>query len=216
MDDDGRHGYLEMMRSLNERYLVGSSGVTEIWLVRHADPYRDLADFTGDPHDPPLSREGREQARRVAARLATVSFSAVWSSPALRAQQTAAAIGEHHDLPVRTQPDLREITTNWDEGRPSVLRPPGEYPFPEAESEVAVRMRRAATRMVEAAPAAGASPVRLVAVGHDSAQLVLLGGLLGLPWGGLDLVLPLTSVSVVAIRGDRMVVRSVGDSTHLC
>lgn len=51
------------MRSLEAIFLIGVKGVREIWLVRHADSYRDMVEVD----DPPLSALGRDQARRLAA-----------------------------------------------------------------------------------------------------------------------------------------------------
>jgi len=51
------------MRSLRQAFLIGVEGVTEIWLVRHADVYEELEDVA----DPPLSRLGHQQAERPAA-----------------------------------------------------------------------------------------------------------------------------------------------------
>ena len=50
------------IRSLEEAFLIGLEGVTEVWLVRHADCYRDLT----TTEDPPLSALGRQQASRLA------------------------------------------------------------------------------------------------------------------------------------------------------
>src|SRR5207247_2774729 len=60
----------------------------EIWLVRHADCYRDMV----ETEDPPLSALGRDQARRLAARIQRARPAAVYSSPYRRAMETAKAI----------------------------------------------------------------------------------------------------------------------------
>jgi probable phosphoglycerate mutase len=56
----------------------------ELVLVRHGLPVR-----SSDSADPPLADEGFEQARRVGRWLAEERFDAVFSSPMLRAVQTA-------------------------------------------------------------------------------------------------------------------------------
>lgn len=56
----------------------------ELVLVRHGLPER-----TDATSDPPLTEEGHDQARRVAAWLAPESFDAVYASTMLRAVQTA-------------------------------------------------------------------------------------------------------------------------------
>ena len=76
------------MRSLEAAFLIGMEGVTEIWLVRHGDCYRDIVDV----NDPPLSAFGREQVGRLAARVKKAQPAAVYSSPYRRAVETARAI----------------------------------------------------------------------------------------------------------------------------
>src|SRR5260370_7613532 len=82
------------MQSLEAAFLLGLEGVTEVWLVRHADCYFEMSDRT----DPPLSSIGRDQAARLAKRLERTEHAAVYSSPYQRAIQTAKAIA--YDVPV--------------------------------------------------------------------------------------------------------------------
>ncbi|MGW0911642.1 8-demethyl-8-aminoriboflavin-5'-phosphate phosphatase [Streptomyces sp. NPDC002784] len=213
--NDGRESFPQIMRSVYERYLVGVPGVSEVWLIRHADSYRGLQDHEGDPRDPALSDTGRAQAGYLAARLAGVPLHGVWASGARRARQTASAVAAEHGLRVRTDARLREVGTNRDDGRPSELTPHGVYPFAEPEKEVAERMREAVAAAVAGTPPAPDGTTRVAVVGHDSALVILLGSLMNLGWGRLDLILPLTSVSILAVKGERMVVRSIGDATHL-
>ena len=51
------------MQSLEATFLIGVEGVTEIWLVRHADCYQRMTDSI----DPPLSELGRDQEARAEA-----------------------------------------------------------------------------------------------------------------------------------------------------
>src|SRR5260370_36520277 len=82
------------MQSLEAAFLLGLDGVTEVWLVRHADCYFEMSDRT----DPPLSSIGRDQAVRLAKRLERTEHAAVYSSPYQRAIEAATAIG--HDVQV--------------------------------------------------------------------------------------------------------------------
>src|SRR5216110_466803 len=79
------------MRSLEAAFLIGVEGVTEIWLVRHADCYRDVV----VAEDPPLSAVGRDQAERLGQRVRRMKPAAVYSSPYRRATETAHAITDH-------------------------------------------------------------------------------------------------------------------------
>src|SRR2546430_591911 len=76
------------MRSLEAAFLIGVEGVTEIWLVRHADCYQDIV----ETEDPPLSALGRRQAQRLAERIRHAKPAAVYCSPYRRALETARAI----------------------------------------------------------------------------------------------------------------------------
>src|SRR5437899_7551193 len=106
-----------MLEELNVRYLFEQEGAREVWLIRHADAYADL-DSPEEPWlDPPLSGRGREQADRLAARMAAVPLQAIWSSDLRRARQTAAAIAAGRGLELTVDPRLREVRTHWQEGR---------------------------------------------------------------------------------------------------
>src|SRR2546430_13938884 len=98
------------MRSLEAAFLIGVEGVTEVWLVRHADCYRDIVEID----DPPLSAFGREQARRLAQRVRRANPAAGYSSPYRRAMETARAITD--DVPIDER--LVEGSLGIDEGGP--------------------------------------------------------------------------------------------------
>lgn len=204
-----------MIEDLDLRYLVGVDGVREVWLIRHADAYADLNALAEGPIDPPLSARGRRQAELLAARLAPVPLDAVWSSELRRARETADAIARDRSLSVRLDPRLREVRTHWDEGREPARLPPGEYPFPEPETEVAERMRSVIGDVVTGLDGVTAAPPRAAVVTHNAAIAVYLTGALGLRWGQLRVLPQFTSVSVVAIKGEQVVVRSIADATHL-
>jgi len=204
-----------MIDELHARYLVGVEGARQVWLIRHADAYRDLAALAEGPLDPPLSERGREQAARLTARLAPVPLHAVWSSDLRRAAETAQAVAGAHDLAVVSDARLREVRTYWDEGREAVPVTPGEYPFPEPEAEVVARMRAAVADVVAGLANVEAALPRAAVVTHNGAIAMYLSSLLGLRWGQLRVLPQFTSVSVVAFKGDQAVVQSIADATHL-
>src|SRR5207245_6279827 len=84
----GAERMTEAMRSLEAAFLIGVDGVTEIWLVRHADCYQDMSDGA----NPALSSLGRRQAELLAKRLRELKPAAVYSSPYGRSLETARAI----------------------------------------------------------------------------------------------------------------------------
>jgi len=181
------------MRSLEHQYLLGLEGVTEVWLVRHADVYDGLADV----HDPPLSARGREQATRLAQRVRRLPVAAVYASPARRAQETARLLSDE----VRLDAGLGEATARFTGGRLVVEEPaPG----------IVQRMRTAVDRAVAAHPAA-----RVVMIGHGIAILNYLGDVMRLTPGSLRLYPPFTGVSIVRARGDRRAIGTLFDVSHL-
>ncbi len=64
----------------------------ELVLVRHALPVRIDATPDGGPADPGLAERGHEQAARLVAALAGDEVSAVYTSPARRARETAVPL----------------------------------------------------------------------------------------------------------------------------
>src|ERR1019366_3695277 len=88
-----------------------------IHLVRHGDTAQ-AADgiFCGDL-DPPLTAHGLEQAERVGRAAASLELVALYCSPKLRAQQTAAPIARVSGRTPDVQDGLREIAYGSWEGR---------------------------------------------------------------------------------------------------
>ncbi len=82
---------------------------TWIYLVRHGQTIWNEEGKLCGSSDVPLDDKGLAQARRVAERMRNVKLAAVYSSPLLRARQTAEAIASLHNLSVQVEPDLREI-----------------------------------------------------------------------------------------------------------
>jgi probable phosphoglycerate mutase len=208
-------GFLAMIEELHSRYLVGVEDVREVWLIRHADAYHGLEALAEGVIDPPLSERGRQQAARLAARLAPVSLDAVWSSPLRRAVETAEAVAAGRGLEVRADPRLREVRTHWDDGVVLEREEPSLYPFPEPEAEVAERMRAVVADVVSGLDGVRVPRPRVAVVTHTAAITIYLGGVLGLRWGQLHVMPQFTSVSVVAVKDDQAVVHSIADATHL-
>ncbi len=204
-----------MIEDLHARHLVGVADVREVWLIRHADAYRGLASLADGVVDPPLSERGRQQAERLARRLDGVPLHALWSSDLRRARETAEAIARDRPLEVRTDWRLREARTHWDEGREPERLPPGSYPFPEPEAEVIARMRAVVADVVVSVAGAEAATPRAAVVTHNAAIAIYLSSLLGLRWGQLRLLPQFTSVSVLAVKDDQVVIQSIADATHL-
>ena len=90
-----------------------------LYLIRHGATANNRARpprLQGRRTDPPLSDEGQRQARRTGALLAFCGLGAVFSSPLLRARQTAEAIAAAAGLPVEVVDELIEVDVGQWEG----------------------------------------------------------------------------------------------------
>jgi probable phosphoglycerate mutase len=207
--------FLDALARLHERFLIGVEGVTEVWLIRHGDAYAELVSLDDSNIDPPLSPKGRHEAERLGMRLADANITGIWASTIVRAQETAEIAGARSGLTVQTDDRLREAKTHWEDldvaGEVPGKAPGGYIPFVEPIDEVVARMDAAIkTIAVTAGPGA-----RVAAVSHAGAISFYLAHLLQLDSGPLRVLPQFTSVSVILIKDDRIVVQSIGDVGHL-
>jgi 2,3-bisphosphoglycerate-dependent phosphoglycerate mutase len=182
------------MRSLEAAFLIGVEGVTEIWLVRHADAYG----LEVDSADPPLSAAGRVQAAKLSERVRRIEPSAIYSSPYRRALETAHAITDDVSVDER----LIEVALEIDED--------ASLEFKEDPAAVVARMSAAIDDIL-----ARHHGQRVVAVGHGGAITACLTDVLQLEPGRLRMLPYYTSVSVVRVLDGRRMVGALGDVAHL-
>jgi probable phosphoglycerate mutase len=103
--------------------------VTTILFVRHADVQNPDDIVYGRLPRFGLSAIGREEAARTAAALQAAPITAIYSSPQLRARQTAAAIARHHPgVPVQVTARLAEVKTGW-QGTPNRIMAEKQFNF---------------------------------------------------------------------------------------
>jgi alpha-ribazole phosphatase len=91
--------------------------VSRLILVRHTEPQEDARGRCYGTLDIGLSTAGGEHARELAARLARVDYDAVYSSPRLRARETADSIAAARGLELVIDDGLRELDFGALEGR---------------------------------------------------------------------------------------------------
>ena len=182
------------MQSLEATFLIGVEGVTEIWLIRHADCYQLMT----DRNDPPLSELGRDQAKRLADRMQRSNVAAVYSSPFRRARETAQAISDE----VHVDDRLVEMSLEVNDD--------GTLDFREPALGVVERMTAVVDEIV-----ANHAGRRVVAVSHGAAIICYLAHVLQLEPGPLRLYPYYTSISVIRALGDRRMVGALGDVAHL-
>src|SRR5260370_4774478 len=169
------------MRSMEAVFLIGVEGVTEIWLVRHADCYRDMT----EADDPPLSALGREQARRLGEGVHRIKPTAIYSSPYRRAMETAQSITS--DVHVDQRPVEMALDVSED----------GILDFKEAPDAAAARMRGAVDD-VDRDHEGG----RGVVVSHGASIIACLSDVMQLEPGRLRIHTYYTSISTVRVLRD--------------
>ncbi len=201
----------EAMRSLEAAFLIGVEGVTEVWLVRHADCYEGMSEGA-DPHLSPL---GRTQADLLANRVRRLKkaprtrrlrrefagapgVAAIYSSPYRRALETARTIADDVNV------DDRLVEMEME------LGDDGALDFKELPASVIERMGAAINDIARAHPGG-----RVIVVAHGAAMIVFLTHVLRLEPGHLRFLPYFTSVNVVRVLGDRQMVGTLGDMSHL-
>lgn len=89
----------------------------KIFLIRHGESEWNRLNKVQGLGDPGLSLEGKAQAEAVAKALAKQKIDLVYTSPLLRAKQTAQAIACAGDSPIKELDGLREIILGVWEGK---------------------------------------------------------------------------------------------------
>lgn len=95
--------------------MIDSLSSTSIIFVRHGEVYNPEGIYYGRLPRFHLSKNGRQQAQAAAEALRDKPLVAIYTSPMLRAKQTAHAIQSFHpSLPLHTSSLLQEVYTPYD------------------------------------------------------------------------------------------------------
>jgi 2,3-bisphosphoglycerate-dependent phosphoglycerate mutase len=203
-------------------------GATEILLVRHgeSEPASLAAPFplVDGRSDPALAPEGREQAKRVAIRLADIGVDAICVTNLRRTAETAAPLAARLGLTPQVEPGLREVGLGeWEgglfrkmvaENDPTAVRMWAEESFAvipgaEAAAGFADRVRAAIGRVVAAHPGQ-----RVAVFTHGG----VIGQVLALATGSRPFAFITSdnaSISRLVVAGERWIVRGFNDIAHL-
>jgi broad specificity phosphatase PhoE len=196
----------------------------ELLVIRHAEPVRVTAEETGGaPADPGLTDRGHEQARRLAAWLATEGVDRVVSSPLRRAVETAAPVAAVLGLDVEIDPALceydraadsyipmEEMRAEKDERWLAMVEGRWEDFGGENPEQFRARIVPCLDRIIAAAPGG-----RVAAVCHGGVINVYLAAVLGLD-RHLWFEPHYTSISRVhAARSGPRSVATVNETAHL-
>jgi len=164
---------------------------TQVFLCRHAEVEASAQGRFCGRLDLGLSPTGIEQARALGAALASVSLSALYSSPLRRARETAALVAEACGLGVVETPDLAEIDfgeldgltfeeadTQFRDVYRSWLESPATVRLPDGEclDDVRARASRALTQIVGRHPNAS-----VAVIAHAGPLRALLAAALMIP-----------------------------------
>jgi probable phosphoglycerate mutase len=217
------------MAEIRQLRFVAPPGAARLLLVRHgeSEPVRDgipvpLLDGCSNPELDPV---GHEQAARLAARLAAEEqIAAIYVTPLVRTQQTAAPLAQRLGLEPRVEPALQEIFLGeWEGGgfrRHVVDRHP-----------VAVRLRE--EQRWEVIPGAEPSAkfesrvregIDRVAATHPDETTVVVahGGTISQALATATQARPFSfmnvdnaSISELVVTGDIWTVRRFNDTAHL-
>jgi probable phosphoglycerate mutase len=92
------------------------AGTTTVLLIRHGRS-ADVVPGTTESRDPGLHDVGKEQAEKLAQRLASKQIDAVYASHLARAIETARPLADQRGLTVQVVEDLQEVLLgDWAEG----------------------------------------------------------------------------------------------------
>ncbi len=200
--------------------------MTLMHLVRHGRSIWNTAGRIQGQIDIELDELGRQQAQRIADRLAGEPIRAIYSSPLLRAQMTAEAIAARFQLPVLPDARLMEYDfgvasgLTWDElseHHPELadrwLEDPWAVPLAGSEGRVnfAARVMAAMRDICERHP-----DEQVAVVAHGGTFGVYLVAMLGLD---LNRRHPFhfgnTSLSLVEVREGVFHIHSLNNTCHL-
>lgn len=198
-----------------------------LYLVRHGETESNRAGLALGRADVPLNERGLWQAGRLAEALASERFAAIYTSPLMRARQTADAIAERHGLSPVIEPGLIEMDIGEVEQLPFAevrSRYPGlleawagaagpNQAMPGGERLIDVQER--AWRTVRSLSTRHAEET-VCAVTHNFVILTVLATALGTDLAHFRRIRHgLAAVSVIEMTGDRVRVRRMNDSCHL-
>jgi probable phosphoglycerate mutase len=201
---------------------------TTLLLARHGETDDNAALVFQGQGGRGLNRRGRAQAERLADRMKLVRPEAVVSSDLERAVETATIVGRACGLPVRADPELREVDLGRWSGR-SHAQVAEEFPEEwaawsrgldvrrgggETYEELASRIERAITRIAEEH-----AERRILVVSHGGAIRAFVAKMLGIATAdGLRALASVGNAAITVIERDgRRLYRLQGwnDMAHL-
>jgi broad specificity phosphatase PhoE len=205
----------------------------QVILVRHGETASNRDRLALGREDVALTDKGQIQAQMLAARLTEDSaqglrIDAIYSSPLLRARQTAGAIADTLGLVPKVVPSMIEMDVGQMEGltreqlrskHPEFMAAwfgegAGEVPMPGGESLAGVQER--AWAAIEQLRDRHAEDAAVIAVSHNFVIRTLVCRALGLPlYDFRRFEIDLASMTRIEFRGPRTLVTVMNETCHL-
>lgn len=104
--------------------------MTRVILIRHCEAEGNVKQIFQGHTDAPITENGRRQLELLALRLRNTPIDVLYSSPLVRAYQTAEAVNQYHNLPILQDAGLIELNGGEWEGVPWMELP---EKFPDME-----------------------------------------------------------------------------------
>lgn len=196
-----------------------------VYFVRHGETEASRDGRMSGDADPPLTDLGLRMADALGAAYGRWPWAALYTSPRLRARQTADAIARPAGLRVNIEDGLREIAYGAWEGvseaelatrpefhtwaaDPARVAPPG--------GETAVEVASRATAALDAIRARHRDG-QVLAVSHKATIRILVCALLGIELARFRdrIGQPVAAVSAVEFRPSGPLLKLLGDTSHL-
>jgi probable phosphoglycerate mutase len=201
---------------------------TRIYLVRHGETQWNLTHRFQGRTDVPLNQVGKNQARALALTLKEVPLMAIYSSPLVRAIETAEFIKEFHpSTPLFEEEGLIEMdlgefdgmeAAHWFAHYPGFIKAwrsaPGCLKMPGGESlqEVQTRAVETLRRITKRYP----SGSTLLLCSHNFVNRTLLCQALGFPLDRFrDVRQDTAALNILHMQGQRLRTELVNDLSHL-
>lgn len=203
--------------------------LTTLYLVRHGATEANLARparLQGRRHDPPLARLGVRQSEATRDFLARNRIDVCYSSPLLRAVQTATILAAPHGIAPTTLEAINECDVgSWEgldwqtiryldaEAHRLFMSDPAQYGYPGGESFADVH-RRAAPALDQLLELHAGQSILVVA--HHIVNRTYLAGLLGLaPGQARQVALDNCGISVVTRCEGKTSIQTLNAAFHL-
>ena len=201
--------------------------MTRVYLIRHAEAEGNIYRRAQGWYDGAVSAKGARQIAALAERFKDVPVDALYSSDLARTVATAGAITKYHDIPIQTEPRLREINLgDWEDQPfgdlkhrdPEMLSyfndDPERWRVRGAESFPALTKR---IRGVVTELAAKHDGQTIVCVSHGMAIRSLTADILGIASRDIPLVPhgDNTAVTALEAEGDTLRLLYASDTKHL-